>query len=117
MRLVSPCIAVVALSIAASAASAQAPNTFDIARRLVTPHSVEISPDGKTATFVVTRPDFETNYNDFELWTVDLAAGSPRQLTTSRKVIGQTHWSPDGTSLAFLTPDSAGKMQLFESPS
>lgn len=116
MRLISPLVALTALSIAASATHAQSPYTFDAARRLATPHSVDVSPDGKTATFVVTRPNFETNQNESELWAVDLAAGAPRALTTSRRVIGETHWSPDGKTLAFLTPDASGKMQIFVMP-
>ena len=67
MRLISPCLALTALSIAASASDAQSPFTFDVARRLATPHGVDVSPDGKTATFVVTRPNFETNQNESEL--------------------------------------------------
>jgi dipeptidyl aminopeptidase/acylaminoacyl peptidase len=102
--------------VALSTAGAQAPFTFDQARRLVGMGGVDVSPDGKTAVFVVSRPNFTTNQNEATLFAVDLAGGAPRALTPSRKIVGAPHWSPDGHTVAFLAPDTASHMQLWLLP-
>ena len=100
----------------APALRAQAPYTLDQARKITGVGGIEISPDGRTAVFIVSRPNFTTDRNESQLYAVDLAGGSPRPLTPSRKVVGAPHWSPDGRTLSFLAPDSAGTMQLWLLP-
>jgi len=80
---------------------------LDLARKVVNVSGPRISPDGKVAAFVVTRPNYADDRNESELYLVDLAAGAPRQLTFERRQVAEPRWSPDGRWLAFLAPDSA----------
>src|SRR5262249_5350414 len=90
--------------------------TLDLSRKIVGGSSPRISPDGKTAAFVVTRSNFADNRNESELYVVNLASGAPRQLTVERRDVSQPRWTPDGGSLAFLAPDSSGKSQIWLLP-
>ncbi len=97
-------------------ARAQAPYTLDHTRKLVGVGGVDVAPDGKTAAFVVSRPNYITDKNESQLYAVELAGGAPRALTPSRKVVAAPHWSPDSRTLAFMAPDSAGLMQVWLLP-
>ena len=106
-----------ALALTALLAHAEtSPFSFDLARKIVNVSSPRISPDGKRAAFVVTRPNYADDRNETELYLVDLAAGAPRQLTFERRQVSEPRWSPDGGWLAFLAPDSAGRSQVWLMP-
>src|SRR5262249_4875245 len=90
--------------------------SLDLARKIVNVSSVNVSPDGKAAAFVVTRPNYDDNRNESELYLVDLASGTPRQLTHERRQVSEPRWSPDGRWLSFLAPDSAGHGQVWLMP-
>jgi dipeptidyl aminopeptidase/acylaminoacyl peptidase len=91
----------------------QRPFTYDEARRVVSVSSPQPSPDGRTVAIIVTRLNFADNRNESELFTVDVASGSARQLTHERHVVAMPRWSPDGSTLAFLARDSASHMQVW----
>ena len=103
---------------AAGSASAAAPRKFTIddLRRLVGVGGVELSPDGRTAVVTVSRPNYERDRNESELWAVDVASGAARQLTFERHSVAEARFAPDGKTLAFLAPDSASHMQLWLMP-
>jgi Tol biopolymer transport system component len=90
----------------ASAAQARAATRFsiDLARKIVGVSSPRVSPDGRRAAFVVTRPNYADNRNESELYLVELAKGAPRQLTFERHQVAMPRWSPDGNALAFIAP-------------
>ena len=90
--------------------------TLDHTRKLVGVGGVEVAPDGKSAAFIVIRPNYATDRNETQLYLVDLAGGMPRALTPGRKVVAAPHWAPDGRTLAFMSPDSAGLMQVWLLP-
>ena len=90
--------------------------SLDLARKIVGVTSPRVSPDGKLAAFVVTRPNYSDNRNESELYLVSLASGAPRQLTFERRQVSEPRWSPDGGALAFLAPDSSGKNQVWLMP-
>ncbi len=90
--------------------------SFDLSRKIVNVSGPRISPDGKVAAFVVTRPNYADDRNESELYLVDLAAGAPRQLTFERRQVSEPRWSPDGRWLAFLAPDSADRSQVWLMP-
>ena len=90
--------------------------TIDDFRRLVNVGGVELSPDGRTAVVTVSRPNYERDKNESELWAVDVASGAARQLTFERRSVAEARFSPDGKTLAFLAPDSASHMQLWLLP-
>src|SRR6266567_4732949 len=90
--------------------------SFDLSRKIVNVSGPQISPDGKVAAFVVTRPNYADDRNESELYLVDLAAGAPRQLTFERRQVSEPRWSPNGRWLAFLAPDSADRSQVWLMP-
>src|SRR5262249_51935850 len=67
-----------------------------------------ISPDGKLVAYVVTKVDRAQNRRNSAIWMV-AADGSraPWQFTTSPQSATSPRWSPDGRSLAFLSPRPA----------
>lgn len=92
------------------------PFTYETLRKVVSVGGLDVSPDGRTAAITVTRPDFATNRNLVSLWIVPIAGGTPRELTPGRTSVSSPQWSPDGATLAFLAPDSAGRAQLWTLP-
>jgi dipeptidyl aminopeptidase/acylaminoacyl peptidase len=101
---------------AAAPLAAQQPFTLDGVRRIVGVGGVELAPDGKTAVVTVTHPNYQTDHNDSELYAVDVATGASRQLTFERKSVAGAKFSPDGKTLAFLSPDQSGEMQIWLLP-
>src|SRR5229473_2129507 len=69
----------------------------------------QISPDGRSIVFVVSRPNLEQDRSDRELVLIDIATGAQRVLTYERKGVGSSRWSPNGDRLAFVAADGAGK--------
>ena len=87
--------AFVACSLAFSLAGLHAPSAFaverfslEVARKLVGVSSPRLSPDGRHVAFIVSRPDFERNQNDTELWIADAVTGESRPLTFERRKAG-----------------------------
>ena len=102
--------------VATPLASAQQPFTLETLRRVVSVGGVELSPDGRTAVISVTRPNYDSDRNESELFAVDVASGATRQLTFERRAVGGAHFSPDGQTLAFLSPDAQGTSQIWLMP-
>jgi len=69
----------------------------------------QISPDGKSIVFVVSRPNLEQDRSDRELVQMDIASGTQHSLTYERKGVGSPRWSPNGDRLAFVAVEGAGK--------
>ncbi|MDP7113321.1 MAG: hypothetical protein QGH45_15225, partial [Myxococcota bacterium] len=81
------------------------------------PASIEearVSPDGTAVSYVLRSCSLEANEIQRDLWYVSTAPDSPGpvQLTTSASRDQAPRWSPDGTSLAFLSNRSGG-MQIW----
>jgi len=101
------------LSASRPLAAADAPKgerfSLDDLAKIVRVSSPQISPDGASIAFVVTRADVEKNRWVPELDLVDVATGARRVLTRDRKGVAHPRWSPSGDRLAFLAADGTEK--------
>src|SRR5712692_9938046 len=71
----------------------------------------DFSPDGSRVVFTVAEP-VKGAARARAIWIYDLASGRSRQLTFSGKNDSSPQWSPDRTSIAFLS-DRDGALQLY----
>ena len=74
--------------------------------------SPAISPDGRLVAYTVRETNWDDNAYETEIWIVDSAGGSPRQLTNAKKSSRAPAWSPTGTKLAFIS-DRSDKSQIY----
>src|SRR5260221_9588752 len=86
--------------------------TLDVARKIVGVGSPKVSPDGRSIAFLVTRPNFDSDKSETELWLADAVRGDARPLTFERRSVSQPQWSPDGASVAFVAPDDKDLPQV-----
>lgn len=83
--------------------------------------SVEISPDGRSVAYLVSRPrgaDGRPGAAWVNLWMVGFEGGAPRRLTSADAEDKSPAWSPDGGSIAFLSArgDDKAKTRLWVLP-
>jgi dipeptidyl aminopeptidase/acylaminoacyl peptidase len=96
--------------LAARPAPAQTrPIQLDDYAKLTAVSDPQISPDGKSIAFVVSRLNLEQDRSDRELALIDIATGAVHTLTYERKGVGSPRWSPSGDRLAFEALDAAAK--------
>ena len=68
---------------------------------IAVPSQPALSPDGSGVVYVLRTLDGEGDRNIDQLWTVPVAGGTPRRLTSGHNDTSPV-WSPDGSRLAFL---------------
>jgi dipeptidyl aminopeptidase/acylaminoacyl peptidase len=72
----------------------------------------QVSPDGKTVTYVITTVDLAGNKTSAALWLAPTEKGEPRQLTNSGKKDRAPRWSPDSKQILFES-NRSGENQLW----
>src|SRR5438477_3510411 len=70
--------------------------TVDDLLRIPRVSDAQISPDGKTVTYVLTEVDLANNRLSSGIWLTPSDGGTPTQLTNTVKKDGHPRWSPDG---------------------
>lgn len=83
-------------------------------RKIRTPGSVSLSPDGQRVAFAVSF--IEGSAYRSELFVVPTDGSAPPSRLTDGNNDTAPRWSSDGTTLAFLRPDARGQRQLFVMP-
>src|SRR6266568_9438979 len=91
---------------------ARRPMEFDDLLRTQRLSDPQVSPDGKSVAYVVTKADKAENRTDSDIWRVPLAGGEARQLTSSPKQDRHPRWSPDGKWIVFES-NRSGPFQLY----
>ena len=76
----------------------------------------QVSPDGKSVLFTLRTTDFEANKGLTDLWVMASDGTALRQLTNDPAGDTNGRWSPDGTSIFFLSTRS-GSSQVWKIPS
>jgi dipeptidyl aminopeptidase/acylaminoacyl peptidase len=110
-RLALACVAVLALVSSAAAQTTRGFQPEDFAT-LRDPGDPQISPDGSTIAYSITRTNYEKNSRQTEIWLVAASGGEPRRLTSGEGSSSRPRWSPNGKSIAFVSTRS-GSPQLY----
>jgi dipeptidyl aminopeptidase/acylaminoacyl peptidase len=73
----------------------------------------QLSPDGSTVIYNVTRYNVPTNKSITDIWKVPTTDGEPEKLTGSDGNYQNPRWNPAGTKIGYLSSQS-GSSQLWE---
>jgi dipeptidyl aminopeptidase/acylaminoacyl peptidase len=84
-------------------AQQQRPITFDDLIGMERIGDPQLSPDGSTIAFVVTKFDKEANGSNSNLYLVPVDGGPVRQLTTATGANHSPRWLPDGSEIALIS--------------
>jgi dipeptidyl aminopeptidase/acylaminoacyl peptidase len=110
------CLFATLFLLAAGAAVAEdaVPFSVDDLVRLERVSDPQVSPDGRYVVFTVRETDFDANKGRTDLWLLDLDSEKPepRRLTQHEANDSNGRWSPDGTSIYFLSTRS-GSSQVW----
>lgn len=77
---------------------------------------VQMAPDGRRIAYQLTELDAEADEVRASIWLVAADGGEPVRLTRGPKRDTAPRWSPDGSTLAFLSDRDGGKPQLYLLP-
>src|SRR5205809_8146142 len=77
--------------------------TFDDYIALKSVSDPQLSPDGKWVAYTVTDYSLKENRGTARVWLVEVATGQSRRLSEGPGSDRQPRWSPDGTTLPFVS--------------
>jgi dipeptidyl aminopeptidase/acylaminoacyl peptidase len=75
----------------------------------------QVSPDGATIAFLISRTDLEDDRRRADVWLVNTDGAGLRRLTAHDSGVRNARWSPDGSEVLFLSPRS-GSSQVWRIP-
>ncbi len=75
---------------------------------------IQLSPDGQKVLYGVQYYSVEKNKSNRELFTMNLDGSDVQQITKTKAGEFAARWVKNGEKIAFLYPDTAGIMQLWE---
>src|SRR5436309_9363437 len=94
----------IAAGASAHAAAAAHPFGFDDMARLARLGGFDVTRDGRTVVFTVTRADVDENKTTSALWLQPGDGSAPaRQITAGTKKDRDPRFSPDGTRIVFVS--------------
>lgn len=99
----------------AAVAQQKRPITFDDLITMGRVSDPQVSPDGKTVAFVVTKFDKAANTSNSNIYVVPVAGGPIRQLTNASRSNSNPRWTPDGGTIAFVSTRD-GESQIWTIP-
>ena len=73
----------------------------------------QLSPDGSSVIYNVTRYNVPTNKSITDIWKVATGGGEPEKLTGSDGKYQNPRWKPDGKKIGYLSAQS-GSSQIWE---
>src|SRR5213078_949255 len=82
--------------------------TFDDFIALKAVSDPQLSPDGRWVAYTVTDYSLKDNRGTARVWLAEVATGQTRRLTEGPGSDRQPRWSPDGTTLAFVSTRQNG---------
>jgi dipeptidyl aminopeptidase/acylaminoacyl peptidase len=96
--------------------SAPRPITIDDYFRIRAVRDPQLSPDARFVTYTVQTALLKEDKNEERIWMVATAGGEALPLTAAGVSSSHARWSPDGSSIAFLSAHEAGKAQVWLLP-
>ncbi len=91
-----------------TALAQKAPFTIETLYDLKNVSDPQISPDGSSIAFVVTRYDMKAGSSNSDIYLMDARGKNIRQLTTNEAADFHPRWSADGKSLLFVSTRKNG---------
>jgi dipeptidyl aminopeptidase/acylaminoacyl peptidase len=88
--------------------------TPEVLWRLGRVSDVQVSPDGKTILYGITRYNIIDNKGNRDLFTISIEGKDVKQITQSEGGEFNAIWRPDGSKIGFLAADTGGIVQLWE---
>lgn len=98
---------------------AQSPRPMTLVDTMSVPQisDPQLSPDGRTALFVRSDPDWKANKRITHIWKINADGSGLVQMTNGQDGENAPRWSPDGTTIAFVAKrgtdaEAAAQIQL-----
>lgn len=105
-------LAAAMLMVTGNAAAAQTSPTIKQLISLENVDTPRISPDGRAVAYLLSTADWAKNAYQTEIWSVDVATGTRRELTAAAGSSRHPRWTPDGREVAFLS-NRSGPSQIY----